>query len=628
MLGIPTAEKIFTPEMLSALSIIKRQDATLYAKTRDKLRGTINLRDLDNAIKQHTQQTTNSEVADIPVDEVTDIPSVSDEPAQITFPAGFNMTNNAVNYVRFTENGPVYIRACGCPAIISARLYNSDTETESLRISYKHMGRWRDIVIPRSMAVDSRKVIGLADKGISVSSEGAKYLAKYFDDFLFCNSNIPVQRAVSRFGWRSQEFVFPGLSEGVEIDVDDIGSKHALKGFSTAGDPGEWANVANTVRNYSPNARFILASSFATPLLKPLSQRNFIIHNHGNSQEGKTAMLWMAMSIWGDPNVITCSFDGTTTALERRASLFSDLPLGINEREVLSQQKKQDISATLYMLAEGKGKGRGGKVGLQELNVWRTIVLTTGEGPLTSASSMDGLMTRTIELEGGPLVGNKDLAKYLYSLLPYCHGHAGLAFMRALMGAIQGEQRGEIINYYRSAQAWLRQYYSDRIDSHLDALAIVMTADYLSSIWVFGLDPGVDGAANTEAYAMGAAVADQFIKRSDASESERAWLEFQDWVGENHEKLDTRLTSVKIGMKDSPETVNGNIYIIRRVVNEFLEKYSSAEKIIHAWADQGKIKDRIDGKGIRRFDRQKKLGGAVVRCIVFPIKLIGDMGDE
>ncbi|MHB1651407.1 MAG: DUF927 domain-containing protein [Desulfitobacteriaceae bacterium] len=600
MIGIPSADKIFTEDMLNSLAIVKKQDATLYAKIKDKLKGTVNLRDLENALKQHTQNVTNSEVSDIPAEEISDAPTPG-----VIYPSSFKVTNGGINYVKQSDNGPQLIRACGCPIIITARLYNQDTDTESLKIAYKHMGSWRDVVVPRSLAVDSRRIIGLADKGIAVSSEGARYLAKYFDEFLFCNPGIPIQKAVSRFGWRSGEFIFPGLSPEIEIDVDDIGSKHALKGFTTAGELTNWINVANTVRNYSHNARFILAAGFAAPLLKVLSQRNFIIHNHGNSQDGKTATLWLAMSVWGDPNVIISSFDNTSTSLERRASLFSDLPLGINEREVLSQLKKQDISATLYMLGEGKGRGRGGKTGLQELNTWRTIVLTTGEGPLTTNSSMDGLMTRTIELDGGPLAENKDLARYLYGFLPTCHGHAGIAFLHGLMSS----QRGEIVDYYRQAQIWLRQYFSDRIDSHLDALATVMTADYFSNIWVFVQESSM---ANAETYAMATAVANKLIRRVEASESERAWLEFQDWVGENHEKLSSLYTNTKIGTKEA-----GNIYVIRRLVNEFLEKYSSAQKIIQAWADTGKIQTWTDATGKVRFDTEKRFGGAKVRCIVF-----------
>ncbi|SHH87149.1 DUF927 domain-containing protein [Desulfosporosinus lacus] len=604
MLGIPSTDKVFSEDMLNALSIVKKQDAALYAKTKDKLKGTINLVDLERAIKQQAQkelQELFKEFPDLPEEDLSDSPTQGDK-----IPFGYKVTSSGINFTKMTEFGPQVIRACGCPVVITARLFNDDTETESIKISYKHMSRWRDIVIPRSMAVDSRKVIALADKGISVSSEGAKCLAKYFDEYLFCNPWIPVQKAVSRFGWRGKEFIFPGLSPGVEIDVDDMGSKHALKGFSTAGDLGEWCNIANEVRNYSSNARFILAAGFAAPLLKVLSQRNFITHNHGDSQGGKTAVLWLAMSIWGDPNVIISSFDNTSTALERRASLFSDLPLGVNEREVLSQLKKQDLSGTLYMLAEGKGRGRGGKVGLQELNTWRTIVLTTGEGPLTNASSMDGLMTRTIELDGGPLAENKELSQQLYGLLPNCHGHAGIAFMNELMKA----QHGDIIDYYRRAKVWIKQQYNDKIDSQLDALACVMTADYYSSVWVFGLDTET---AQAETKSMGTAIASRLIKLVEASESERAWLEFMDYLGENHEKFSTTYSNTKIGTRDA-----GNIYIIRRVVNDFLEKYSSAQKIIRAWADQGKIHSKVDATGKLRFDVEKRFGGAKVRCISFP----------
>jgi putative DNA primase/helicase len=73
MLGIPSTDKIFNPDMLSALSIIKRNDAALYARTKDKLKGTVGIRDLENAIKQHTQSITNSEVAEIQCSEVSGV---------------------------------------------------------------------------------------------------------------------------------------------------------------------------------------------------------------------------------------------------------------------------------------------------------------------------------------------------------------------------------------------------------------------------------------------------------------------------------------------------------------------------------------------------------------------------
>jgi hypothetical protein len=168
-------------------------------------------------------------------------------------------------------------------------------------------------------------------------------------------------------------------------------------------------------------------------------------------------------------------------------------------------------------------------------------------------------------------------------------------------------QRGDIVNLYREAQAWLKQYYSDKLDSHLDALACVMVADYLSSVWVFGTEAG---AAKVEVYAMGAEIAGKLIRQCESSESERAWLAFMDWVGENSDKLSNSYSS-RIGVKDGV-----NIYLIRSVVDKFLSQYSSAQKIIKDWGDQGKIMTWKDGDK-NRFSYKRSIGGARVRCIVF-----------
>jgi len=595
--------------MLNSLAIVKVRDTALFARTKDKLRGVVNLRDFENAVKQFIQKAISSDFAALPESKEIDPPI-----SGIKYPANFRFTDDGIIYVQLTNNGPQLIRACGCPTVITARLFNHDTDTESLRIAFRHTGEWREIVVPRSLAVDAKKVIALADRGMGVSSKGAKLLAKFYDDFLYNNPDIPVKKAVSRFGWRGQKFVYPGLSPEIEIDIDDLGSRHALRGFKTAGELSEWSDVASKVRNYSANARFIIAAGFSAPLLKILSQRNFIVHNHGNSMGGETAVLWLAMSIWGEPDAIICSFDNTTTSLERRASLFSDLPLGVNEREVLTMYKKQDISAVLYMLCEGKGRGRGSKVGLQELNTWRTAVLTTGEGPLTTASSMDGLMTRTIELDGGPLAENQELARELYAILPTCHGHAGVSFLQGLMTA----ERSTVVTFYREAQKWLRQNFTDRIDSHLDVVAAVMTADYFANMWVFGQEANT---ARTQSYTMAETIARKLIRKEEASESERAWLEFQDWVGERHEQLSSAYTNTKIGIRE-----DGYLYVIRRVVNEFLSKYSSAQKIIQEWAESEKIKTWEDS-GKKRFDVQKRLGGIKARCIAFAVE-IDDFNDD
>ena len=44
--------------------------------------------------------------------------------------------------------------------------------------------------------------------------------------------------------------------------------------------------------------RFILAASFAAPLLRIVKQRIFFVYNWGGSKGGKTAALKAALSAW------------------------------------------------------------------------------------------------------------------------------------------------------------------------------------------------------------------------------------------------------------------------------------------------------------------------------------------
>ena len=79
--------------------------------------------------------------------------------------------------------------------------------------------------------------------------------------------------------------------------------------------------------------RFILAASFAAPLLRIVKQRIFFVYNWGGSKGGKTATMKAALSAWGDPERLMISFNTTIAGLERTAAFYCDLPLGIDERQ-------------------------------------------------------------------------------------------------------------------------------------------------------------------------------------------------------------------------------------------------------------------------------------------------------
>ena len=619
----PDPEAVFVPEVLGALAVLKKHDQAEYVKFKTICKGRVNLNDLEKMIKTNRRQAREgSPLHIVQSDETPDeslgdrpgtrmlLDTVPDLPVNLALPPNFKFGQSGVLFIRETADGNVQVyKATSAPIVISERLFNVDTETEKLEICFKYLHGWRRVLLPRSTIFDARKVMQLADFGVPVSSESSKYLVKWFDALADINSDrIPVTQAVSKLGWRGErEFVLPSLSQRYRIDIDDDGSQRTMSGFSNSGSRDEWISRMQYLRQ-SPKARFILAASFAAPLLRILGQRNFILHNWGNSQDGKTATLWAAMSVWGNPDKLLGTFDTTSTAMERKASLHSDLPMAINEREVLSQHRKNDINPLLYVLGEGRGRSRGTKTGLQNLATWRTVVLSTGEGTLSNAGSLDGVMTRVLEICDGPLAHDREFARGLYYFLPQNHGHAGLEFIQQLLAA----DYGVIYTSYREFQASFRAGYPDRIDSHIDAVSCVAAADYLASAWVFG-EPW-DQARAGAAY-IGGHILDGLATRTEASESGRAWEAFVDFLAENQDRFSSRTSGPRFGYRDGPD-----MYVIRSVVDRFLsEQFSSSRKIIRDWATAGNIYCCQEAGKIR-YDFRGKLQEGGVRPRVLKLK--------
>jgi hypothetical protein len=217
-------------------------------------------------------------------------------------------------------------------------------------------------------------------------------------------------------------------------------------------------------------------------------------------------------------------------------------------------------------------------------------------------------MTRVLEICDGPLAHDREFARSLYISCPRNHGHAGPEFLRQLLAS----DYGVIFSTYREFQAVFRATYPDRVDSHIDAVACVATADYMSSAWIFG-EPWEQ--AKNDAMNTAGNILSGLITRIEASESERAWEAFIDWLAENHERLTDKYAGPKIGYQELK-----NLYVIRDVVNRFLdERFSSNRRILREWAVTGKVETFYDA-GKSRYDTAGKIMNGGIRPRVIKIK--------
>ncbi len=75
----------------------------------------------------------------------------------------------------------------------------------------------------------------------------------------------------------------------------------------------------------------------------------------------------------------------------------------MDELQVLNEYRLS-AAKIVYSLGNGCGKARGAKAGgLQNTCTWRNTIISTGEQPLSSETSMDGVNSRVLELYGAPI---------------------------------------------------------------------------------------------------------------------------------------------------------------------------------------------------------------------------------
>ena len=154
------------------------------------------------------------------------------------------------------------------------------------------------------------------------------------------------------------------------------------------------------------------------------------------TSQGKTTAQRIAASVWGDPDEArpgstVRSWDSTTVNFERVAGLLRNLPVILDDTKRV--KKPAEIAGFLYSLAQGKGRGRGTVGGLAHTQTWRTVLISSGEAPITSFTEDGGVKMRVISLWGAPFKTGAALVDELNLAVGFNYGVAGPAFISAIL---------------------------------------------------------------------------------------------------------------------------------------------------------------------------------------------------
>jgi len=511
------------------------------------------------------------------------------------------------------------VTACPVPLLLSKRLRNIDTSEEKVELAYMRDGAWHNVTAKRSTVFTSRGIVDLADRGLPVSSERAKMIVKYLDDLEAENlDTLPVVRSTERLGWVDSKRFLPGLCDDVYLDPPE-GSEHLANAYHEQGTIEEWKAAAEPVREAFPLARFMLAASFAAPMLRMLQQRVFIIHYWGSSRGGKTAALKLALSAWGNPDSLMATFNSTKVGMERMAGFYNDLPLGVDERQVIGRD--QNFAESLvYMLGAGKGKVRGAKKGgLQQTHEWRTIAITTGEEPLSRSNTHTGVKTRALEIYGKP-VGREEVARSLHATLDSSYGHAGPEFVRRLVAA-----RGaglEVEADYAQMMEVCTKLGEDHMMSHVSAVATIALADSYISEWLYGQP---QSAAWADAVDMASTIIGGLETASEADYTVRAIEWIEDWLAVNRDRFTSDDCKEPWGYVEDQHTY----WITPSRLDEALaEAGFAASRVLKDLERSDRLVTYREYSGRVRRSKRVTWQGQRIRMIGFLSNLEGKMGPQ
>ncbi|WP_418246353.1 DUF927 domain-containing protein [Dysosmobacter sp.] len=540
---------------------------------------------------------------------------ITGAPLSLRTPEGWLFSDKGISWIDPKTHTPANV--CRTPILLTQRLKSLETGDEKMEVAFKRDGEWQRAIYPRSVIFSSRSITTLADLGCTITSENSKNVVKFLGALESENIDIiPKNDATSTFGWQPGRRFIPGHDEGITLDIDPS-QRGMAAAYCQNGTMERWIEHMAPHRSRE-KFRFILAASFAAPLLRIVKQRIFFVYNWGGSKGGKTAALKAALSAWGDPERLMVNFNATQVGLERTAAFYCDLPLGIDERQ-LAGNNQGALEKIVYMIASGTGKIRGAKSGgIQTVHQWRTVALATGEEPLSTETSQTGVSTRVLEIYGGPFDNEQDAALMHQQAAMDC-GWAGPAFIEHIL---QMDER-EIVERYEDMQRYIRETSQGKNGSHIAGIAAVALADSLIDEWFFGGNPRESVA---EAKLMAASILINQVEANTTDVNENAVQFIVDWVLANRSYFGANAIGTCLGFTSE----SGNTaYIFPSMLNQALTKAGySPRKTMKYMAEKDLIGTDTDRKtGKKQYSIIKWFGTRSARFVEFHIGKLAENKD-
>ena len=368
----------------------------------------------------------------------------------LKMPGVYAVDDTGVWYMKRVQKGDQLdferVEVCPEPIVLTRYIRDTDGSNVFIEIQWKMNGRWHKTTQSREILMSKQKIVSMSGCGLPVHSDNAGRMMRFFDSFERENRDvIPIQECSDQMGWIGNDGFLCGetwvkAKEGAKEVVfrgEESSDDYLAKSICSSGEFDEWKNVfVNEVSLY-PKAALAAYASLAPVIMEIMEAPGFAVDWSYRTSSGKTTTMRIAASVWGRPDErggsIIGSWDSTQVYIERRAAMFNGIPLILDESKRVRWPNM--VPNVVYMVANGQGRGRGKKAGgVQSIQRFRTVLLSTGEQRLTDFSKDGGLATRVLSFWGSPFGETSKRAKgsidEINAVLRKNYGHAGPEFVK------------------------------------------------------------------------------------------------------------------------------------------------------------------------------------------------------
>ena len=373
---------------------------------------------------------------------------------------------------------------CPRPMVILGSSRDVDTGSVRLHLAWKTPGGWFNKHVQRTTALNHRKIVDLLDDEAPVPSTTSSLAVRYLAAFEKENAFV-AKRSVSHMGWVDDRTFLHGrkaIGDDIFMAADDS-VRRLVDACSEEGDFQVWKEAVERDVVRRPSVMLGIYASCASALLHVLNLNGFIFEWSGLSSRGKTTALTVAASCWGKPSVsgIIGKWNAPgVSGFLAQAWLFQSMPLLLDETK---EGRVDVIQQLMYTHTSGLDRTRATRDGgLRHTNTWRSVLLSTGEAPITSFSKDQGARARCICLNGAPMGGdteeNREASMRLVEAMLENYGHIGPRFASYLIAR-------------RSEWVRLRSKFKSMAAEHASKGSTAMSRRLLESVAVLHMTANI-----------------------------------------------------------------------------------------------------------------------------------------